>query len=260
MKKRSTVWILSEVKICKYILQVCHIMNLQKSFPFGRLFCDSLPLGSCYYLDNFVEKKVEKEENELPERYWSHLVRMKSKLGKMCTTELNKGLLPVKDLGMGVSQRMPNPPAYQFWLKALQMSPNSFANHICRCILKECGCAPQDIHITPNQDDFGIDYWGITQAQSELLPSRLIAGQVKRYDACCKEGRPDIQGFYGAVLGEFGHILPEAYCNNVVLQYVTTGSCSKQAVQYAERIGLQILTIPLLQQCLKPEKYNLSNK
>lgn len=221
---------------------------------------EGLPVGRCCYLDDFVSREIERREKELPERYWSRLERMKSKLGKMCIAELNQGLLPVKDLGMGVFQRVADPPAYRFWLNVSQMSPHAFANHIGRYILEECGCAPQDIHITPDRDDFGIDYWGITQAQSELLPSRLIVGQVKQYDACCKVGRPDIQEFYGAVLGEFGHTLPKAYCNNMVLQYITTGPYSKQAAQYAERIGLQILTIPRLQQCLKPEKYHLPDR
>ncbi|MBI9013183.1 MAG: restriction endonuclease [Clostridiales bacterium] len=130
--------------------------------------------------------------------------------------------------------------------KQLHENPNMFADRIGYQLLKYYKCKNNDIHVTSNTSDGGIDFWGsykIIHDGLELSEDILIVGQVKKYNHFV--GVKEIREFIGAVnvAKESKYFGDELNINNThILLFVTTGELSKCATQAAKSYKIKVIS------------------
>ena len=130
--------------------------------------------------------------------------------------------------------------------KNLHEDANSFADRIGYQLLEYFKCKSEDIHITSDTLDGGIDFWGSYKIEHdglELNEAVLVIGQVKKYSHIV--GVKEIREFIGAVniakeSGYFG----EGFNTNSshILLFVTTGELSKSANEAAKSYKIKIIS------------------
>lgn len=127
-----------------------------------------------------------------------------------------------------------------------QENCNEFANRIGSELLKRMGCNDDDIVITPDSNDDGIDYWGKLKFNNVISDKDsyvLIIGQVKKYSGSIPV--EDLREFVGAVYtalesGVFGEDINRN--TPYLLQFVTTGELSKAGAKVADVNIINIIT------------------
>lgn len=123
---------------------------------------------------------------------------------------------------------------------------NHFANRIGNELLKLMGCTEEDIFITPDGGDEGIDYWGKVKFDKVISDKEsyiLIIGQVKKYTGTVPVN--DLREFVGAVYtalesGFFGEDVNRS--TPYMLQFVTTGELTKSGEKVASTNKINIIT------------------
>lgn len=205
---------------------------------------------SCVRLDDEVKRLLPYRPNESPKSFWNRSDRICREVEKRANQDIASGILPAENLGLYLLRRKENTTAFNFWNSCTKMNPNTFADQIGRILLRTAGCQPENQHITPDRNDWGIDYWGITSCTSVLDHPRLIIGQVKQHRPEVKVSRPDLQQFYGSVISGLGTIFPHELRHNIVMQYVSASDYTEDARQYAKSNGILPLTIQILKTTL----------
>lgn len=128
--------------------------------------------------------------------------------------------------------------------------PNRFANRVGYEILKMFGCRTEDICITPDSNDGGIDFMG--RVYKILRPLNIgyeftVAGQIKKYSG--KVTVREIREFIGAVCSTEINSCSNDISSNipVIMVFVTTSSLTQAALETAKLH--KILVISKLHLC-----------
>ena len=199
---------------------------------------DETPIGSQIDLEEFINHYLPCNSGESIYQYAKRCHHKLTELVKRCRSGIDNHMLPANMTLDFVLTRIAESPEYALMRHCEELDPNAFADLVGRKILAYCGCLPDDIHITPDGNDNGIDYWGVFRSRG--LTPILIVGQVKQY--CGNVGQPYLQAFSGAVDQAVKSGMFPADCHAAPQKQFVVGGCggyTTQARKAAEILQIQ---------------------